>query len=124
MTLGEGILRRGFILCLRLSKPEKNTQGVGVTPLILGLNLLELQFSEPLSGRVMTKPAGKGKKSSTEIIDQALLDEREAPSVTVLVNNFTLVEDHALKRKRLLVAEAEVSARTRISKLGFQAWTR
>lgn len=45
MILGERILGGGFILCLRLSKPEKDTKDVGVTPLILGLNLLDSQFS-------------------------------------------------------------------------------
>lgn len=61
----------------------------------------------------MTKTVRKRKKSFTEVPDQVPLDERECPSVTVLVNSFALVEDRALKIKRFLLAEAEVSARSR-----------
>ena len=69
----------------------------------------------------MTKTVWKREEAFTEVSDQVPLDESECPSVTVIANSSALIEDRALKIKRLLFTEAEVPARTRTSKLGFQA---
>lgn len=70
----------------------------------------------------MTKTVWKREEAFTEVSDQVPLDESECASVAVIANSSALVEDRALKIKRLLFTEAEVSARTRISKLGLHAW--